>query len=178
MCKDYFFSFVTNLQSIKKNKRLTSDLLEDLLHAAASLVTLRLLGIHCRGRQQSSSGKVGAAASASEAPQAAAAAAARGRGSGPPPGTSRRPVGFHDRILGLKPGIISAPRLSWWWGRGANHSPETQVLVLDVFHLYPLAGVDPVRQPGRRALLRSDSGWTHGPVLLGSYPSICRRSVT
>lgn len=65
------FSFVTNLQSIKKKnkqkKRLTSDLLEDLLHAATSLVTLRLLGIHCRGRVQSSSGKVGAAASASKA---------------------------------------------------------------------------------------------------------------
>lgn len=151
-----FFSLVKMLYSIKK--RLTSDLLEDLLHAAASLVTLLPLGVHSRGRVQSSPGDVGAAAAAGEASQAAAAAAARGRGSGPPPGTSRRPVCFHDPILGLKPGVISAPRLSGWRGRSANHSPETQVLVPDVFHLYPLAGLEPVRQPGGRALLRSDSG--------------------
>lgn len=142
-------------------KCLTSDLLEDLLHAAASLVAVLLLGVHRRGRVQSSSGKLGAAAAAREAPQAAAAAAARGRGSGPPAGTSRRPVGIHDPILGLKPGIISAPRLSGWRGRGANDTAETQVLVLDVFHLYALAGVEPALQPGSRALrglLRSDSG--------------------
>lgn len=115
-----------------------------MLHAAAPLMTFLLLGVHIR--VQSSSGNVGAAAAAaSEASQAAAAAAARGRGSGPPPGTSRRPVGFHNPVLGLKPGVISAPRFSGWRGRSANHSPETQVLVPDVFHLYPLAGLEPVR---------------------------------
>lgn len=60
-------SFFILLQTYKHKKPLTSDLLEDLLHTAASLVTLLLLGVHCRGREQSSSGKVGAAASASEA---------------------------------------------------------------------------------------------------------------
>lgn len=153
----FFPSLVKNVSSIKK--RLTPDLLEDLLHAAAPLVTLQLLGVHRRGRVQSSSGSLAAAAAAAgEAAQAAAAAAARGRGSGPPPGTSRRPVCFHDPVLGLKPGVVSAPRLSGWRRRSADHSPETQVLVPDVFHLDPLAGLQSVRQPGGRALLRSDSG--------------------
>lgn len=151
-------------KALKKATTPTSDLLEDLLHAAAPLVALLLLGIHCGAGDQPSPGKLGAAAHASEASQAAAAAAARGRGRGPPPGTRRGPVGLQDRILGLEPGVVSAPRLSGWWGRGADRSPEPQVLVLDGLHLYPLAGVDPVRPPGRRALLRSDSGRTHGPV--------------
>lgn len=152
----FFSPLVKNVSSIKK--RLTPDLLEDLLHAAAPLVALQLLGVHRRGRVESSSGSLAAAAAAGEAAQAAAAAAARGRGSRPPPGTSRRPVCFHDPVLGLKPGVISAPRLSGWRRRSADHSPETQVLAPDVFHLDPLAGLQSVRQPGGRALLRSDSG--------------------
>lgn len=98
-----------------------------------------LLGIHSRGRVQSSSGDVGAAAPAGVAAQAAAAAAAGGRGHRPPPGTRWRPVGFHDLVLGLEPRVIPTPRLSGRRGRGAYDSPETQVLVLDVLHLYPFA---------------------------------------
>lgn len=164
---------VEHFPSIKRP--LTSDLLQDLLHAAAPLAAPPLPGVHSRARVRCSSGDVGAAAAAAagEASQAAAAAAARGRGSGPPPGTCRRPVGFHDCILGLEPGVVSAPRLPGWRRRGANPSPETQVLVPDVFHLDALAG----RQPGRAAL-RPDAGRTHGPVVWASYPSIWRPPVT
>lgn len=146
---------------------LTSDLLEDLLHAAAPLVPVLLLGIRRRARVQSSPGDVAAAARASEAAQAAAAAAAGGRGHRPPPGTRRRPVGFHDLILGLETRVIPAPRLSRRRGRGARDSPEAQVSMLDVLHLYALARVQCVGRPvslAVRGLLRSDAGWTHGPL--------------
>lgn len=162
---------------------LTSDLLEDLLHAATSLMTVLLLGINSRGRIQPSTGDVGAAAAAGEASQAAAAAAAGGRGHRSPPGTCRRPVGFHNLILGLKPRVISTPRLPRRRWRGANYSTDAKVLMLDVLHLYPLAWVESVRQPGRLTLrerLRSDPGWAHGPVrwIVQLVRTICRRSAT
>lgn len=120
-----------------------------------------LLAINSRGRVKSSPGDVSAAAAAGEAAQAAAAAAAGGRGHRPPPGTRRRPVRFHNLILGLKARVIATPGLSRRRGRGAYYTPETQVLMLDVLHLYPFAGVESVRQPASlalRQLLRSDSG--------------------
>lgn len=120
-----------------------------------------MLGIHGRGRVQSSPGDVGAASPAGEAPQAAAAAAAGGRGHRSPPGTRRRPVGLHDLILGLKARVIPTPGLSRRRGRGAYDSPQAQVLMLDVLHLDSLGRVRSVRRPGAmalRQLLRSDSG--------------------
>lgn len=116
---------------------------------------LLLLAIHSRGRVQSSSGDVGAAAPAVVAAQAAAAAAAaRGRGHRPPPRTRWRPVGFHNLILGLETRVVSTPRLSGRRGRGAYDSSEAQVLMLDVLHLDPLAGVESVRRQPASLTLR------------------------
>lgn len=119
---------------------------------------VQLLGVSRGARVQPSSGELAAAAPAGEAAQAAAAAAAGGRGRGPPPGARRRPVGFHDPVLGLEPGIVPAPRLSGRRGRRADRSPETRVLVLDVLHLDALAGVEPGLQPSTAALRSSGSG--------------------
>lgn len=130
-------------------------------------MSILLLGIHSRGRVQSSSGDVGAASPARVATQAAAAAAARGRGNWSP-GTRWRPVHFHNLILGLKPRVIPTPRLSGRRRRSARAAFETQVLMLDVLHLYPLVSVQSVRQPTALALgrlLRSDSGRTHGQMM-------------
>lgn len=135
-----------------------------LLHAAGSLVSVLMLAIHGRGRVQSSAGDARAAAAASEATQATAAAAAAGRrGHRPPPGTRWRPVGLHDLILWLKARVVPAPGLSGWRRRGADDSPQAQVLMLDVLHLDALGRVRSVRRPGRLVLrrlllLRSDSG--------------------
>lgn len=115
-------------------------------------MSVLLLGIHSRGRVESSSGDVGAAASAGVAAQTAAAAAARGRGNWPSPRTRWRPVHFHNLILGLKTRVIPTPRLSGRRRRSAHDTSETQVLMLDVLHLYPLAGVQSVRQPTALAL--------------------------
>lgn len=166
--KLYIIYYMLSLVAVVINKAwrelLTSNLLEYLLHTAAVVMPVLLLSIHSRGRVQSSSGDVGAAAPAGVAAQAAAAAAAGGRGDWSPPGTRWRPVSFHNLILGFKTRVIPTPRLPGRWGRSAYDSSETQVLMLDVLHLYPFARVQSVGQPARlalRQLLRSDSGWTH-----------------
>lgn len=109
-----------------------------------------------RGRVESSSGDLGAAA-----PAVVAAAAAGGRGHRPSPGTRLRPVRLHDLFLRLEHRVVAAPRLPGRWRRGAYHPSETQVLVLDVLHLYPLAGVRSLGRPAGLAL-GSDSRRTHG----------------
>lgn len=127
-----------------------------------------MLAIHGRGRVQSSAGNARAAAPASEAAEAAAAAAAAaaagGRGHRPPPGTRWRPVGLHDLILWLEARVVPAPGLSGRRGRGADDTPQTQVLMLDVLHLDALGRVCSVRRPAGLVLLLlwSDSGGTHG----------------
>lgn len=146
---------------IYKTQRLTSDFLQYLLQTVGVIMSVLLLRIHSRSRVESSSGDLGAASPAGVAAQAAAAAAARGRGNRPPPWTGWRPVGLHDLVLGLKTRVIPTPRLSGRRGRSPDDSSETQVLMLDVLHLYPLAGVQSVRRPAALTvgwLLRSDSG--------------------
>lgn len=132
----YKFFFGVILYNTNKKSSPTSDFLEYLLQTAG--VPMPVLLLQSRGWIESSSGDVGAAAPTVVATQtAAAAAAAGGRGRRPSPGTRLRPVCFHDLVLWFKTRVIPAPRLSRRWGRGAYDSTETQVLMLDVLHLYP-----------------------------------------
>lgn len=150
-----------------KSNRLTSELLQYVLHTAGVLPPVLLLAIRGRGRVQCRPGEVRAAAPAGVAAQAAAAAAAGGRGRRPPAGARRRPVGLHDLIPGLEPRVVPAPRLPRRGGRGARGPSETQVPVLDVLHLDPVAG------RALRRLLGPDSRGAHGPV--GGFVCVIRR---
>lgn len=145
---------------------LTSDILKYPLHTAGMLVSVLLLAIQGLGGIQSSSGDLSATARAGVAAMAAAAAAAAGgRERRPPAGTCLRPVCLHDFLLWFKDRVIPAPRLSGRRGRRACDSPEARILMLDVLHLYPLAGVERAgRLVSASLALWSDSRCTHGSV--------------